>query len=351
MRRTQPSRETLCRVFFACFVFVSVLPAQVEEGHQAEYRQELAQADRALQDRDYEVAREHYALANDLARGRSVDALRGLAWAELRLEHPEKSLENAQTALPLAANNAERGEIHNLMGAILFSEYAADKTQTSKLVASIAEFRAAIQLNAEHAGAYFNLGTALLKDHEDEEGVKMLRKYLELAPDAANAAQVSRLISDPRLSRGELAPGFTLQDTKGQTISIDSLHGRVVLLDFWATWCGPCIASLPEIRKLARQFPGDQFVLIGVNEDEDAEAWRKFLVKEDMPWPQSRDQNWDLFHSFGLAPERKIVVPAYVVIDRDGIVLQKIRGLEDASSLAALVEAALGTSSKERSLP
>jgi hypothetical protein len=65
------------------------------------------------------------------------------------------------------------------------------------------------------------------------------------------------------------------------------------------------------------------------------------MAQEDMSWPQSRDQNWDLFHKFGLAPERKIVVPAYVVIDRDGIVLQKIRGLEDASSLGAMVEAAL----------
>ena len=340
MRRYRLLRKS-CGLAFCFVAFASFLDSQVDGAHQAEYTQVLVLADRALQDRDYEAAREHYAHANDMAHGHSVDALRGLAWTDLRLEHPDKALENAQAALLLAANNSECGEIHNLIGAILFSEYAADKTQTDKLVASVAEFRAAIQLNAAHAGAYFNLGTALLKEHKDEEGVKMLRKYLELAPDATNAAQVRRLIGDPRLSRGELAPGFTLQGTKGQTISTESLHGRVVLLDFWATWCGPCIASLPEIRKLARQFPDDQFVLVGVNEDEDADAWRKFMMKEDMQWPQSRDQNWDLFHSFGLAPERKIVVPAYVVIDRDGIVLQKIRGLEDASSLAAMVEAAL----------
>src|SRR5258708_1336959 len=338
MRRSGTSRFGFCLLLFLCACF---LPAQVDEVHKAEYRQELAQADRALQDRDYELAREHYERANVFAREHSVAALRGMAWANLRLEHPEKALENAQAALSLAANDTERGDLHNLTGPILFSGVVPDQKQTSKLLVSEAEFRSAIQMNPALSGAYFNLGTALLKDRKDAEGVKMLQKYLELTPDAANTSQVRRLIGDPRLSRGELAPNFTLQDTQGHAISTESLHGRVVLLDFWATWCGPCIASLPEIRKLARQFPADQFVLIGVNEDEDVDAWRKFMAKEDMPWPQSRDQNWDLFHNFGLAPERKLVVPAYVVLNGDGIVLQKIRGLEDASSLAAQIEAAL----------
>jgi peroxiredoxin len=320
----------------------SLLWAQVEDSRQAEYRQELSAGDRALQDREYESAGRHYQRANGLAHDHSEAALRGMAWANLRLEYPEKSLENALAALALASNDAERGEMHNLIGAILFSEYAANKTKAEKLTACEAEFRRAIDLNPQLAGAYYNLGLALLKLHQDSEGVKMLQKYLDLAPDAANVAQVRRLIADPRLSRGETAPSFTLQDTKGRTVSTDSLHGRVVLLDFWATWCGPCIASLPEIRELAGKFPADQFVLVGVNEDEDAGAWEKFIVRENMPWPQSRDRNWDLFHSFGLAPERKIIVPAYVLIDRDGVVLEKIRGLEDASSLAAMVESVVG---------
>jgi peroxiredoxin len=253
----------------------------------------------------------------------------------------KSALLDAHAALLLAASDTERGEVHNLMGAIRFSEYMADTTRIDALHASETEFRRAIQLNPNLAGAYFNLGKALLKDSQDADGVKMLRKYLDLAPGAPNAEQVSRLIAYPRLSRGEIAPAFSLRDTTGQTISTESLQGRVVLLDFWATWCGPCLASLPDIRKLAHRFPADQFVLLGVNEDEDSDAWTKFMAKEDMPWPQLRDQNWNLFHAFGLAPEHKIVVPAYIVLDREGLVLHKARGLEDASSLGKEIDAAV----------
>jgi peroxiredoxin len=315
--------------------------AQVDESHKTEYREELKQADNALQERDYDAALRHYLRANELAQDHSVEALRGLAWSHLRLENAKAAISDAQAALALAGSDAERGEIHNLMGAILYSEYVTDKTRTDKLHGSETEFRSAIQLNPNLSGAYYNLGMALLKDSQDTEGVKMLQKYLELAPAAANKEQVNRLIANPRLSRGELPPRFAIRDTSGQIISTESLHGRIVLLDFWATWCGPCIASLPDIRKLARLFPADQFALIGINEDEDARTWTQFLSKEEMPWPQLRDNNWALFHAFGLAPEHKIVVPAYVVLDRDGLVLYKARGLEDASSLTKEIEEAL----------
>ena len=58
---------------------------------------------------------------------------------------------------------------------------------------------------------------------------------------------------------------------------------------------------------------------------------------------QCRDKNWTLFHGFGLAPARKIVVPAYIVLDRDGLVLHKARGLEDASSLSKVIQDAIST--------
>ena len=331
-------------ITFRLLIFGSLLcrlaAAQVDESHLSEYRQEVSQGDRALQERDYESAKKHYARASEMAHERSLDAMRGLAWADLRLEDAKSALDHAQAALGLATGDAERGEIHNLMGAIFYSEFASDK-DTEKLRSSEREFREAIRLGPRQAGAYFNLGKDLLKESQDKEGVEMLQKYLKLAPDAPNAAEVRRLIANPRLSRGEMAPNFSLPDTKGGLITLEALRGRIVLLDFWASWCGPCVASLPEIRKLAGDFPKEQFVLIGVNEDEDAGAWTRFLDQHEMPWPQTRDQDWALFHRFGLAPERKIVVPAYVIIDGEGLILFKARGLEDASSLAKQVRDAM----------
>jgi peroxiredoxin len=323
------------------FLFGAVALAQVEQSRQAEYQHELSLASTALRESDFEAAKTHYSHASEVAQQHLVEPLRGLAWAELRLDDSKAAFRHAQAALALAGTDLERADIHNLFGAILYSQFLSNTTDMTKLEESEKEFRSAIRFNPQLAGPYYNLGKDLLREMRDQEGVAMLRKYLELVPDAANRAEINRLIEDPRLSRGELAPSFSLQDTRGATISLATLHGRIVLLDFWATWCAPCVASLPDIRKLAQHFPADQFVLVSINEDEDADTWRKFLAKEEMKWPQCRDKDWILFHNFGLAPARKIVVPAYVVLDREGLVLHKARGLEDASSLSKVVQDAV----------
>jgi tetratricopeptide (TPR) repeat protein len=335
---------TLFRLSLILMLACCLQAAQVDPSHQIEYQQELAQGDTALQERDYTAAQSHYARANDLARGKSIDALRGMAWASLRSDDAEAALKSARAALPLATTDPERGAVHNLLGAILFSQYLDATKELDKLRSAEDEFRRAIGLDPKLASAYYNLGKALMRESKDEEAKQTLKDYLDLAPDAPNAAQVKQLIGNPLLSRGELPPNFVLHDTMGQAISPESLHGRVVLLDFWATWCGPCISSLPEIRKLSKRFPADKFALIGIDEDEDGDAWQKFIQKESLEWPQCRDENWALFHSFGLAPERKIVVPGYVILDRDGIVQQKALGLLDASSLTKQIEAALAAS-------
>jgi hypothetical protein len=98
---------------------------------------------------------------------------------------------------------------------------------------------------------------------------------------------------------------------------------------------GARLASLPCLtpESLHSSSPPISFWLIGINEDKDGEAWTRFLRKEDMPWPQIR-QSVGPVSQLWIGPERKIVVPPYVILDRDGLVLFKARGLEDASSLA-----------------
>src|SRR5262252_6631245 len=76
--------------------------AQVDESHLSEYRREVSQGDRALADRDYEAARKHYSHASELAHERSLEAMRGLAWSDLRLEDQKSALVHAQDALALA---------------------------------------------------------------------------------------------------------------------------------------------------------------------------------------------------------------------------------------------------------
>jgi peroxiredoxin len=88
------------------------------------------------------------------------------------------------------------------------------------------------------------------------------------------------------LTVGKPAPDFACTDAAGQTIRLSALKGQVVLLDFWATWCGPCRAEFPHMRELKRQYAGRPLTIVGISVDEDRGAWEKFLKKEQLPWAQ-----------------------------------------------------------------
>lgn len=109
------------------------------------------------------------------------------------------------------------------------------------------------------------------------------------------------------------APDFSAATLDGRTLSLQSLHGRVVLLEFWATWCAPCIATMPSMHGLERRFSGRPFVLLGVSLDQDPDLWRKFVAKNQMTWPQYLDRSHELQAKFHVQGP-----PAYILIDRDG---------------------------------
>src|SRR3954447_16082074 len=95
----------------------------------------------------------------------------------------------------------------------------------------------------------------------------------------------------PRLGLkvGDPTPVFDLQTLDGKTINISSLKGKVVLLDFWATWCVPCRKALPELKELRHQKAGKPLVVISVSADEDRKAVEEFVRANGMDWPQAWD--------------------------------------------------------------
>jgi thiol-disulfide isomerase/thioredoxin len=113
-----------------------------------------------------------------------------------------------------------------------------------------------------------------------------------------------------------MAPPFSVTTLDGQYISMDSLAGKVVLIDFWATWCGPCREALPHVRDIARRFQGQPFVVLSVSLDNDMEKWRSFVNKNEMTWLQYRDGGFggDIAKLFGVN-----AIPATFTIDADGV--------------------------------
>jgi thiol-disulfide isomerase/thioredoxin len=119
---------------------------------------------------------------------------------------------------------------------------------------------------------------------------------------------------------------------------MDELQGKVVLVDFWATWCGPCREALPRVQNISKRFAGQPLVVLSVSLDKDQNTWKAFVAKNHMDWPQYCDGGFEgpLAQSFGVR-----AIPATFTIDADGVVQDQHVGDADIDrKLKKLVAAA-----------
>ncbi|HEV2386131.1 MAG TPA: TlpA family protein disulfide reductase [Candidatus Acidoferrales bacterium] len=111
------------------------------------------------------------------------------------------------------------------------------------------------------------------------------------------------------------APDFAVHTLDGKDFTRDSLQGKVVLIEFWASWCGPCREALPEMLKLYREYSGNnRFVMIGVSEDEEESKLDDFVARNNIRWQQQWDPKGKLLAQF--VPS--LAIPAYIVMDAGG---------------------------------
>ena len=130
-------------------------------------------------------------------------------------------------------------------------------------------------------------------------------------------------------------PGFEEKDVAGKPLSIDNYKGKVVLIDFWATWCGPCVAELPNVLKVYEKHHGKGFDIIGISLDQDEAKLTSFTKQKNMTWQQFFDgQGWGnkLAAKYGVNS-----IPATFLLDGEGKIIGKdLRGeaLEEAVTKA-----------------
>jgi thiol-disulfide isomerase/thioredoxin len=126
-------------------------------------------------------------------------------------------------------------------------------------------------------------------------------------------------MGDGGVSVGQPAPDFTAQTLDGQTLKLADLRGKVVVLDFWATWCPPCRAMIPHERELVKKNAGKPFVFISVSADKTADILRDFVRANDMNWPHVFDgQDGPLQQLYQIE-----YFPSIFVLDGEGIVRYK----------------------------
>jgi peroxiredoxin len=145
---------------------------------------------------------------------------------------------------------------------------------------------------------------------------------------------------------GIAAPEFEAQTLEGQPFKLSELRGKVVLLDFWATWCGPCVAELPAVKKIYEKYKDDGFTVVGISFDRDAAAAKKFVSERQLSWPQVWAEKGDkgpLANVYGVGG-----IPATFLIGADGKVVDRdLRG-EDLSKAVGRAVKKAGKAGSEK---
>jgi tetratricopeptide (TPR) repeat protein len=218
-----------------------------------------------------------------------------------------------------ALKPANEAELYNVLGVVLYLQ--GEKKSYDEAVEAL---QRSIEVSkGKVVKAYYNLGFALIKSGKEEEGIAALKTYLQLDPEGNDASQARAVIANTKMVDARVAPTFSFKSNTGEELSIEKLRGKIVLLEFWASWCGPCRAELPEIKSIWKKYGGDRFIIVGINLDPNRPAFDAFMKEAGMTWPQYYD---------GLGWGNKIsqlygvyAIPHSVLIDQEGVI--KARGL------------------------
>ena len=140
-----------------------------------------------------------------------------------------------------------------------------------------------------------------------------------------------------KLQPGQLAPDFTLHDLDGQPVSLSQFKGQVVLLDFWASWCGPCIVDLPDLRKIKEKTAALPVVFLGLSLDTDDAAWREAIDKYELKGVHVRANGFgsDVAKSYQVTG-----IPSYYLVDSQGLIVECPR-IWDIDQFVATIEKSL----------
>lgn len=316
MRLSWKCLALACLVYF---VFASCAPAQEksEAPTDEKARKTYEKALKSLRERNILAAFEDFKKADKQDGGQCLDCQRKVIKYGMEMGDWKAAQQAAEEMVTNANGEKEIALAHYQFAIVLVDEglqkrkdelFARAHEEASKALAAVANFPDAVWAD----------GTALAHLRQDDAAKAQFEKFVKMriGDDDPRRQRALRYISRPELVRARMAPPFAISTTDGQPISMDELQGKVVLVDFWATWCQPCREALPHIRDVARKFQGQPLVILSVSLDSDEQKWKELVAKNEMTWPQYRDGGFT-----GLLAKLFAVtaIPHTFTIDADGV--------------------------------
>lgn len=144
---------------------------------------------------------------------------------------------------------------------------------------------------------------------------------------------VERKQAAEKLLPGSAFPDFHETDVNGKPLSISQFKGKVLLVDFWATWCPPCVREMPDIQKAYNKFHDQGFEIVGISLDEDKNSLARFTADKKIPWPEFFDgKKWEnkLAVKYGVDS-----TPTTYLLDRDGKIIKRLEPGDDVETEVA----------------
>lgn len=317
----------------ATFILIALvvpltLPAQARRDYHnnPKYKTALSDGKVLAEGQEYDLAIDAYQEANSIAGGKDKFSLRHIIELQIQNGDYDDAIATAAKFKSIATTPAEQSFAESSRGRALFFQSAPEKQgkpyDTDLLASADTAFKSALALDPKNSTALFHDGEVLAHLGQTDAARAQFKACLAvIRPDDPIYLRAQRFAANPALALEQLAPAFTVKTLDGGRFSLDQMQGRVVLVDFWATWCAPCMKELPQLKKIAHDFTGQPLTILSVSWDEDEGTWRDFVRKNQMTWPQYRDTDHRIARLFGVEG-----IPSYFTIDTNGVLTTEMLG-------------------------
>ena len=312
VRKFLPALAALLLPSLVCF---AVEPAPAYESNPAFLKSRQEAMLMAKQPVNMRFALDAWRKANKIAGGKCMECLIGIIKADEALGEWKDAARYATEMDAAASTPADHSTAEMYLGHALVSQSGREKPKPELLDQAHAAFVKAAANDSTNTLALYLDGMALALEGKNAEASQAFTQFVAHTP-ASNSLRVraQHMAANPDMVRQKMAPSFAVTTLEGKRFNLDNMGGRVVLIDFGATWCGPCNQELPHMQKLAAKYANDPFEIVSISWDSDEGKWRSFIDAHHMTWNQYRDMNHKLSEAFGVN-----AIPHYFTIDSDGV--------------------------------